>query len=64
MSLLPNPDDPADRPWVWPVLVGLVAIAASIAGVTNQFTQDDIPIIWKNPTIHSLDGIGTLFTKA
>ena len=64
MSLLPNPDDPADRPWVWPVLIGLLAIAASIAGVTNQFTQDDIPIIWKNPTIHSLDGIGILFTKA
>jgi protein O-mannosyl-transferase len=63
VSLLPNPDDPADRPRVWPLAVGLLAIAASIAGISNQFAQDDIAIIWKNPTIHSLDGIGTLFTR-
>jgi len=63
VSLFPNPDDPGDRPWVWPLAVGLLAIAASIAGITNQFAQDDIAIIWKNPTIHSLDGIGTLFTR-
>jgi hypothetical protein len=64
VSLLPNPADPKDRPWVWPLLVGLLALAASIGGLLNQYTQDDIPIIWKNPAIHSLGGIGELFTRA
>jgi tetratricopeptide (TPR) repeat protein len=64
VSLLPNPADPKDRPWVWPFLVGILALAASIGGLSNQFTQDDIPIIWKNPAIHSLGGIAELFTRA
>lgn len=64
MPLLPNPDDPNERPWVWPLLVGILAFAASISGVLNQYAQDDIPIIWKNPAIHSLGGIGDLFLKA
>lgn len=64
MSLFPNPADPKDRPWVWPLLVGVLALAASIGGLLNQYTQDDIPIIWKNPAIHSLGGIGELFTRA
>ena len=64
MPLLPDPADPKDRPWVWPLLVGLLALVASIGGLLNQYTQDDIPIIWKNPAIHSLGGIGELFTKS
>ena len=64
MSLLPNPADPKDRPWVWPLLVGVLALVASIGGLLNQYTQDDIPIIWKNPAVHSLGGVGELFTKA
>lgn len=64
MPLLPNPENRSDRPWIWPMLVGLLAVAASIGGVLNQYAQDDIPIIWKNPAIHSLSGIGALFTKA
>ncbi len=64
MPLLPNPEDRSERPWIWPVLVGLLALAASIGGVLNQYAQDDIPIIWKHPAIHSLGGIGALFTKA
>ena len=63
MSLLPNPDDPRDRPWVWPLLVGVLALAASISGILNQYAQDDIPIIWKNSWIHSLGGMGDLFVR-
>jgi hypothetical protein len=63
VSLLPNPEDRFDRPWVWPLLAGLLALAASISGILNQYVQDDIPIIWKNPSIHSLDGIDALFTR-
>lgn len=52
------------RPWLWPALAALLAIAASIGGLLNQYVQDDIPIIWQNPAIHDLGGIGALFTKA
>jgi hypothetical protein len=55
--------DRAPRAWIWPALVGLLAVTASIGGLLNQYVQDDIPIIWKNPAIQSLRGIGALFTK-
>jgi hypothetical protein len=43
-----------DRPWL-PVLgVVLLAIAASISGIGNQFAQDDGALIWKNPLVHDL----------
>ena len=51
------------RPWIWPVLIGLLAIAASIGGIRNQFTQDDIAIIWKNAAMHDLRGMGQFFVK-
>jgi protein O-mannosyl-transferase len=51
------------RAWIWPTLVALLAISASIGGLLNQFAQDDIPIIWKNPALQSLRGIGALFLK-
>jgi hypothetical protein len=56
-------EDRTPRAWIWPVLVGLLAVSASIGGLLNQYVQDDIPIIWKNPAIQSLRGIGALFTK-
>lgn len=49
------------RPWIWPVLIGLLAIVASIGGITNQFAQDDIAIIWKNPAMQDLHGLGKFF---
>ena len=58
-----NIDDRASRAWIWPTLVALLAISASIGGLLNQFAQDDIPIIWKNPALQSLRGIGALFLK-
>jgi len=56
-------EDRTPRAWIWPALVGLLAVSASIGGLLNQYVQDDIPIIWKNPAIQSLRGIGALFTK-
>lgn len=52
------------RPWTWPVLIGLLAVAASLAGIQNQFAQDDIAIIWKNPEMHDLGGMANFFTSA
>lgn len=42
------------KPWVWPVLIALLAITASISGLGNQWTQDEIAIIWGNPRMHDL----------
>jgi hypothetical protein len=47
-----------------PALAALFAIAASIGGLFNKYVQDDIPIIWKNPVMHSFAGIGELFTRS
>ena len=58
-----NTEARTPRAWVWPALVGLLAVSASIGGLLNQYAQDDIPVIWKNPAIQSLRGIGALFTR-
>ena len=42
------------RDWVWPLLVAAVALAASVAGIRNQFTQDDLALIAQNSRIHDL----------
>jgi hypothetical protein len=34
--------------------VVLLAVAASISGIANQFAQDDFAIIWKNQAVHQL----------
>ena len=52
------------RPWAWPALAGLLALAASIGGLLNRFVQDDIPIIWKNPAMYDLRDLGDHFLKS
>ncbi|HEV8599057.1 MAG TPA: tetratricopeptide repeat protein [Gemmatimonadales bacterium] len=49
------------RPWVWPAVIALLAIAASLSGITNQWTQDEIAIIWGNPRMHDLRAVGRFF---
>lgn len=41
--------------------VALLAVFASIGGWANQWAQDDMPIIWKNPAIHTLRGLPDFF---
>jgi tetratricopeptide (TPR) repeat protein len=52
------------KPWVWPVAIALLPTAASVSGILNQYAQDDIAIIWKNPAMHDLRGIGQFFVKS
>lgn len=52
------------RPWAAPLAVALLAFAASIGGLLNRYAQDDIPIIWKNPAVHRLGGVGRLFVES
>jgi hypothetical protein len=47
-----------------PLTVALLAVAASISGILNQYAQDDIPIIGTNAAVHSLGGIGKLFVQS
>jgi protein O-mannosyl-transferase len=42
------------RPWLPPLAIVLLALAASLSGITNQFAQDDQPLIWKNDLVHDL----------
>ncbi len=51
------------RIWVLGLSVALLAIAASIMGLGNQWAQDDMPLIWKNPVIHSLSNIPDYFQQ-
>lgn len=54
----------SQKAWLRPVLAGLIGIAASLAGLWNQFAQDDLAIIGKNAAVHSWRGVGALFTSA
>lgn len=48
---------------MWPAGIALLAIAASIGGLMNQFAQDDIAIVWKNPRLQDLRAIGRVFME-
>jgi hypothetical protein len=41
----------------------LLAIAASISGVTNGFALDDVAIVANDPRVHSLGGIPAIFAQ-
>jgi hypothetical protein len=43
------------------VLIAVLAVTASLSGIGNQYAQDDIPIIWKNPVIHDLGELWRVF---
>ena len=46
------------------MLVGSLALAASLSGIRNLYVQDDIAIIARNPLLHDLRGIGRIFTES
>jgi hypothetical protein len=45
---------PWNQRWVPVAVIFSLALAASLAGITNQFAQDDFPIILKNAAVHDL----------
>lgn len=49
--------------WTSEFAVVLLAIAASISGVTNGFALDDVAIIANDPRVHSLTGIPAIFAQ-
>jgi hypothetical protein len=44
----------AGKGWIGPALVVVVALGASLAGLLNEFAQDDIGLIRENTRIHHL----------
>jgi protein O-mannosyl-transferase len=51
-SSAPAPSPDQSRDWTGVLLVAVVALAASIAGLGNAFAYDDIPMIELNPRLH------------
>ena len=49
--------------WNSELAVAILAVAASISGVTNGFALDDVAIIVNDPRIHSLSGIPAIFAQ-
>jgi hypothetical protein len=53
----------AAAPWRDRAIVGAVAIAASVAGIANDFVFDDVPQVVENFRIHDLSRIGEILTS-
>lgn len=51
------------RPWAWPAIIGLLAVVASLSGISNQFVQDDIPLIWRNTASHDPSGWSRIWVQ-
>jgi hypothetical protein len=45
------------------LIVGVLALAASVTSLFNGFALDDVPIIARNEAVHSLSNIGALFSQ-
>lgn len=50
--------------WLPGLLVVLVAVAASISGIGNDFAQDDVPLIFEDPRVHSLGNLRDIFSSS
>ncbi len=49
--------------WIGGVTVALLAVAASLSGISNGFALDDVQIIVENERVHSLIGAWRVFTQ-
>ena len=59
---LPSPDPWRSLRWVAPVSLIVLGLATTSAGFRNQFTQDDLPLVVSNATVHSLMPPSQFFT--
>lgn len=51
------------RSWHLPLVIGLLAIAASISGLGNEYVQDDIALIQGSPRAHDLKNLPKYFVE-
>lgn len=48
--------------WVPALLVALVAVGSSASGIGNDFAQDDVPLVFEDIRVHSLNHVGEILT--
>lgn len=49
--------------WLGPIALAALALAVTAPGFGNHFTQDDLPLIYRNETLHTLSEPGTFFVQ-
>lgn len=47
-------DRPAVRRWAGPLALATLVLASGVSGTGNRFTQDDLPLVLRNETVHTL----------
>src|SRR5262245_33873748 len=52
-----------NRTTLYKVVVVVVALAACLAGIRNEFTQDDIAIIRDSDVLHDFSNVGHILTS-
>lgn len=50
--------------WAAAALVVLTAFSASVSGIGNEFTQDDVPLVLEDERAHSLAQVREIFTQS
>lgn len=58
-----SPRPPRIRGWVAPISLAVLGLAGAGSGLGNQFVQDELPLILKNGTIHTLSNPATFFSQ-
>jgi hypothetical protein len=51
------------RDWIAILAIVVVALAASVAGIANQFANDDVLLIEENARVHGLSRLGEIFVS-
>jgi hypothetical protein len=51
------------RDWIASLAIVVVALAASVAGIANQFANDDVLLIEENARVHGLSHLGEIFVS-
>lgn len=62
MHYQPTASAANNRPGTWSAVVVLIAVVSSLTGLSNEWAQDDIPLIRLNPLIQDLGHLPGLFT--
>lgn len=52
------------RDWIPAALVVLVALAASVSGIRNEFAQDDVALVLEDERVHTLGVVREVFTES
>lgn len=60
----PSPREDRKNPWIGPLLVAAVALAACLAGIGNDLVQDDFSLLRESDRLHGLGQWREILTSA